>query len=179
MPNHTPPDSELLTPDEQLIHHKRWTGEPTDLKTALRNLAKVHNLADDLDIDELEKWDEYFDELVTVIGQLVQANPSLPDSAPDDVLRDILTEFAPRAEESFHLTGSKPYFAIKEEDLPKVADAIRAAIQSALPEKIEPEAPSLGYKGDSEGRKLLIEWRKGRNDAIDTMTANLKSKGLL
>jgi hypothetical protein len=168
MPNHTPPDSELLTPDEQLIHHKRWTGEPTDLKTALRNLAKVHNLADDLDIDELEKWDEYFDELVTVIGQLVQANPSLPDSAPDDVLREIVQKHR------YEVNGEMVYgkTAYSPDDF--AINTIRAAIQSALPEK-KPTIEQFGgddFKYDSG-------YFDGFNRAIDTMTANLKSKGLL
>lgn len=59
---------DLLTDDEKLSHTPRWQGETRDLPTAIRELAKVHHLSDD--IDESEDWQEFIDELVVIIGQL-------------------------------------------------------------------------------------------------------------
>lgn len=63
-------DSELLTPDEQLVRGKRWQGETTDLPTAIRNLAKVHGVANETVIDESESWYDFVDDLCKLIGYL-------------------------------------------------------------------------------------------------------------
>jgi hypothetical protein len=63
---------DLLTPDEQLTRHERWTGEARDLPTAIRELAKLHHLASDETIDESEDWYDFVDELSIAIGQMIQ-----------------------------------------------------------------------------------------------------------
>ena len=63
-------DTELLTDDEKLLRKPKWQGEVRDLPTAIRALARVHHLADDDTIEDSENWNEFVDELVTVIQQL-------------------------------------------------------------------------------------------------------------
>lgn len=63
---------DLLTPDEQLIRHERWS-ETRDLPTALFNLLALHHAY------EGEVWDSedaraLVDALVVMIGQLSQGN---------------------------------------------------------------------------------------------------------
>lgn len=41
-----------------------------------------------------------------------------------NTIEEILTKFAPPAEESYHLTGAEPYYAIKESDLPHLKNSL-------------------------------------------------------
>jgi hypothetical protein len=120
-------------------------------------------------------------------------NPSLPDSTPDDGLRDkifeIIKGFEPIAKGDGN-GGEVPlgYDLIKDErteygfyweyeDMEycaeKLVSAIRAAIQSALPMKQAEEMHTADH------RDLINLKAVGYNAAISEIEANLKKKGLL
>ena len=67
-------DGELLTEDEKLLRIPRWQGVTQDVPTAIRSLAKVHHLADDLEIDESANWENFVREWETIIRQLKEAH---------------------------------------------------------------------------------------------------------
>lgn len=49
-------------------------------------------------------------------------------------IEEILKKLAPKAEESYHLVGSEPFYAIKESDLPELTNQIISTILESLPE---------------------------------------------
>jgi hypothetical protein len=91
-------------------------------------------------------------------------------SAPDDMLNDILHSHANWAHQwPSHDTGTYIYGNGKQVDTEEAKAAIRAAIQSALPEKY----PEIGVA------QTQIIYARGYNAAISEIEANLKKKGLL
>ena len=48
-------------------------------------------------------------------------------------IEKILARLAPTAEESSHITGSEPFYAIKESDLPELTDQILTLLDKSLP----------------------------------------------
>ena len=65
-------EGKLLTDDELADRRRppRWQGEVRDIPTTIRALAKLHGLASGEVIDESESWNDFVDELTTVIQQL-------------------------------------------------------------------------------------------------------------
>jgi hypothetical protein len=104
---------------------------------------------------------------------------SLPDSAPDDILDDVLEKLYNAAwvegstyDDTLEQAGAdtEPRSTKELRSCTRAKAAIRAAIQSALPEKCA-VSRSLG--------KDYAGYSRGYNAAISEIEANLKKKGLL
>ncbi len=89
-------------------------------------------------------------------------------------LREILDNLYCRG-----LNDARPdyYKATGKELTRKQAEqAIIAYLRSIVPEKYDIDAPSLGYKGDMEGRERLKSWRKGYNTAVDELVKRIEEE---
>jgi len=70
-----------------------------------------------------------------------------------DDIDKILREFAPAAEHSYYLKGQKPFYAVAEEDLPKLKAQLEKLINDRVISELEnlmPQKKQTGYKNDGE-----------------------------
>lgn len=97
-----------------------------------------------------------------------------PPNNFEEKLEEILKEYAPRAEESYHITGREPFYAVKESDIPNVVKAISTLCEEEVKRARISELKGLkmydcfneDYTNDPRPSKLvsirLAELEKGK-----------------
>lgn len=93
-------------------------------------------------------------------------------------IEKILARLAPTAEESSHITGSEPFYAIKESDLPEFIDQIltlldkevRKAVEFTLEATYSIEYPPSGKEWHFQDN----EWRNSLSMATEYVLEQLE-----